>query len=85
MKSTLAFLALIGSAFAQAPRTDALAKHGLEQLWLDVARHPDSYTKNCTSRTVARRREWYVRASYIKDVAHTLQVQAQAFREAELH
>ncbi|KAL1796617.1 hypothetical protein ACET3X_005157 [Alternaria dauci] len=58
MKLAFAFWVLISGAVAQAPQTDALAKHGLEQLWLDVAKHPDSYTKDCTSRTAARRREW---------------------------
>jgi hypothetical protein len=53
-------LALAGSTIAaKAPETDALAKHGLDQLWLDVAKHPNSYSTKCTKRTVARRREWY--------------------------
>jgi tyrosinase len=56
----LFLLALAGSTIAaKAPETDALAKHGLDQLWLDVAKHPKNYSKNCTKRTVARRREWY--------------------------
>ncbi|RYO04717.1 hypothetical protein AA0119_g3899 [Alternaria tenuissima] len=52
-------LALAGSTIAaKAPETDALAKHGLDQLWLDVAKHPNSYSTKCTKRKVARRREW---------------------------
>jgi hypothetical protein len=74
MRLTLAFLALFGNTISQAPQTDVLAKHGLNQLWLDVAKHPDSYSKNCTLRTVARRREWYANANYIWNVAHGLQV-----------
>jgi len=74
MRVIFAFLLLVGSTVAQAPKTDALAKHGLDQLWLDVAKHPDSYTRNCTSNTVARRREWYVHANLKEDATHTPQV-----------
>ena len=63
MRFIFAFLLSVGSTVAQAPQTDALAKHGLEQLWLDVAKHPNSYTRNCDSSTAARRREWFVRAT----------------------
>jgi hypothetical protein len=60
MRLVLAIVALIGSTIAApTPGTDALAKQGLERLWLDVAKNSDSYSQNCTSRTVARRREWY--------------------------
>lgn len=56
----LFLLALAGSAIAtKAPETDTLARHGLDQLWLDVAKNPSGYSKKCTKRTVARRREWY--------------------------
>jgi hypothetical protein len=74
MRFEFAFLALVGSTIAQAPQTNALAKHGLDQLWLDVAKYPESYSKNCTSRTVARRREWSVYAGYMEDATHALQV-----------
>jgi len=74
MRFIFAFLLSVGSTVAQAPQTDALAKHGLDQLWLDVAKHPDSYTRNCTSSTAVRRREWYAHANNRKDVTHTSQV-----------
>jgi hypothetical protein len=60
MRLPLTIVALIGSTFAaHALETDALAKQGLERLWLDVAKNPNDYSKNCTPRTVARRHEWY--------------------------
>jgi tyrosinase len=60
MKLALVIVALIGSAIAvPAPETDALARQGLKRLWLDVANNTSGYSKNCTARTVARRREWY--------------------------
>jgi len=58
MKLNLALIALIGSVTAKVFETDALAKKGLDNLWLDVAKNPQSYPKSCDQRTVARRREW---------------------------
>jgi hypothetical protein len=86
MKLVLAIVALISSTIAApAPETDALAKEGLERLWLDVAKYPDSYSKNCTSRTIARRREWYDHIDNGKAISNALQVKIEAFGEVELH
>jgi hypothetical protein len=64
MRLTLAFVPLVGSAAAELFQSDVLAERGLDRLWLDVAEKPESYSKTCTSETVARRQEWYVPSSH---------------------
>jgi hypothetical protein len=60
MRLNLAFVLLISSAVAELFQSDILAERGLDRLWLDVAENPESYSKTCTSETVAHRQEWYV-------------------------
>jgi hypothetical protein len=66
MKLLLILLTLAGSTIATPLKSDALANHGLDQLWLDVAKNPKSYSKSCTKKTVARRREWCVTLWHIQ-------------------
>ncbi|KAH7080473.1 hypothetical protein BKA63DRAFT_563155 [Paraphoma chrysanthemicola] len=73
MKLNLAVAALVGSISARGFETDVLAKKGLDNLWLDVAKNPESYSTTCNQRTVARRREWsqlkkYEKLNYIEAV-----------------
>jgi hypothetical protein len=80
MRLVLAIAALIGSTVAgTAPETDALAKQGLDRLWIDVTSNPNSYSKSCTPRTAgsaSRMVRLYEMTVY--NMSHLLQVEFEA-------